>query len=68
MQQTYLQDNDDKFAVPGWHVDKSWDLCTASWSLQLFVAVAITLAALYLPSEGGYELIPDRTLQDDDEP
>lgn len=35
-------------------------MCTASWSLQVFVALSITLAALYLPTEGGYELIPDR--------
>lgn len=56
----YLRDNDEIFAVPGWHLDKSWDMCTASWVLQVVVAAAITLAALCLPSEGGYELIPDR--------
>lgn len=53
--------------MPGWYLDKSWDMCTASWSLQLLVAAAITLAALCLPSEGGYELIPDQ-IQDEDEP
>ena len=34
-------------------------MCTVSWSFQALVAVAITMAALILPSEGGYELIPD---------
>jgi len=63
--QAYLAKNDEKFAVPGWHLDKSWDMCTASWTLQIVVAIAITLAALCLPSEGGYELIPDRI--DDEE-
>ena len=63
--QIYLKDNDEKFAVPGWYLDKSWDMCTASWTLQVVVAIAITLAALVLPSEGGYELIPDR-VQDDE--
>jgi len=63
----YLKDNDEKFAVPGWYLDKSWDLCTASWALQLFVATAITVAAQCLPSEGGYELIPDQ-IQTEDEP
>lgn len=61
----YLRDNDEKFAVPGWYLDKSWDLCTASWIMQVIVAIAITLAALCLPSEGGYELIPDR-IEDDE--
>lgn len=42
-------------------------MCTASWALQLFVAAAITLAALCLPSEGGYELIPDRIQDEEDD-
>ena len=56
--QAYLFENDDRFFV-GWYLDKSWVLCTISWSLQAFCALAITLAALVLPSEGGYELILD---------
>jgi len=63
--QAYLAKNDEKFAVPGWYLDQSWDMCTASWTMQIVVAIAITLAALCLPSEGGYELIPDRL--DDEE-
>ena len=58
--QAYLRDNDEKFAVPGWYLDKSWNLATASWALQICVASAITLASLLLPSEGGYHLSPDR--------
>lgn len=42
-------------------------MCTASWSLQVFVALAITLAAVFLPSEGGYELIPDSHLYEEEE-
>lgn len=56
--QAYLFENDDRFFV-GWYLDKSWVMCTISWSLQALCALAITLAALVLPSEGGYELILD---------
>ena len=56
--QAYLYEYDDRFFV-GWFLDKSWVMCTVSWSFQALVAVAITMAALILPSEGGYELIPD---------
>jgi hypothetical protein len=56
--QAYLYDNDPRFFV-GWFLDKSWIMCTASWSMQAFCAIAIAVAALTLPSEGGYELIPD---------
>jgi hypothetical protein len=56
--QAYLFENDDRFFV-GWYLDKSWVMCTISWGLQALCALAITLAALVLPSEGGYELIPD---------
>lgn len=56
--QAYLFDNDSRFFA-GWFLDRSWAMCTASWSIQILCAGAITLAALTLPSEGGYELIPD---------
>jgi hypothetical protein len=56
--QAYLFENDDRFFV-GWYLDKSWVMCTVSWSFQALCAIAITMAALILPSEGGYELIPD---------
>ncbi|MCJ1357012.1 MAG: hypothetical protein MMC33_007008 [Icmadophila ericetorum] len=54
----YLYDNDDRF-FPGWKLDISWIMCTASWSVMVLVGAGITTAALLLPSEGGYELIPD---------
>ncbi|KAJ9646765.1 hypothetical protein H2204_000457 [Knufia peltigerae] len=54
----YLYENDERF-FSGWFLDKSWTMCTISWSFQAVCAIAITLAAVVLPSEGGYELIPD---------
>jgi hypothetical protein len=53
-----LYENDERF-FSGWYLDKSWTMCTISWSFQAICAIAITLAAVTLPSEGGYELIPD---------
>ncbi|CAG7963261.1 unnamed protein product [Penicillium salamii] len=54
----YLFDNEDRFFV-GWQLDQSWVFCTVSWCISLFCAGAVILAAKVLPSEGGYELIPD---------
>jgi len=54
----YLYENDERF-FSGWFLDKSWTMCTISWSFEALCAIAITLAAVTLPSEGGYELIPD---------
>ncbi|KAL8717941.1 MAG: hypothetical protein Q9225_004874 [Loekoesia sp. 1 TL-2023] len=54
----FLYDNDDRF-FPGWMLDNSWVMCTISWSVQIVLAGGITATALLLPSEGGYELIPD---------
>jgi hypothetical protein len=56
--QAYLFDNDARF-FPGFQLDSSWILCTVSWSLMLVCAAAVTIAAFVLPSEGGYELIPN---------
>ncbi|RMZ75698.1 hypothetical protein DV738_g5348, partial [Chaetothyriales sp. CBS 135597] len=54
----YLYENDDRFFA-GWFLDKSWSMSTASAVFEFLCAAAITAAALVLPSEGGYELIPD---------
>ncbi|KAJ5235235.1 uncharacterized protein N7469_004403 [Penicillium citrinum] len=54
----YLFDNEDRFFV-GWQLDQSWVFCTVSWCISLFCAGAVIVAARILPSEGGYELIPD---------
>lgn len=56
--QAYLFDNEDRFFV-GWRLDQSWIFCTVSWCFSLICAGAIVVAAHILPSEGGYELIPD---------
>ncbi|KKK18176.1 hypothetical protein ARAM_004891 [Aspergillus rambellii] len=54
----YLFDNEERFFV-GWRLDESWIYCTVSWCVSVFCAGALILAAYSLPSEGGYELIPD---------
>ncbi|KAL2357742.1 hypothetical protein BJ546DRAFT_181478 [Cryomyces antarcticus] len=59
MAQAYLYNHDDRF-FPGWRLDTSWILCTVSWSLLVLDAVGIVSAAFFVPSEGDYELIPDR--------
>jgi len=56
--QAYLFDNEDRFFV-GWQLDESWTFCTVSWCLGLICVGAVIVAAQVLPSEGGYELIPD---------
>ena len=56
--QAYLYDHDDRF-FPGWKLDISWILCTASFSAVLGLFVGLPLAMLLLPVEGGYELIPN---------
>lgn len=58
-QQAYLYNSDDRF-FPGWKLDTSWILCTVSWSMMVVLAGLISSAALFLPQEGGYELIPDQ--------
>ncbi|PGG95525.1 hypothetical protein AJ79_10006 [Helicocarpus griseus UAMH5409] len=55
---SYLNDNDDRFYL-GFRLDDSFIMCTISWCLTLFNAVALIATARVLPSEGGYELIPD---------
>ncbi|CAL3967431.1 hypothetical protein PZA11_003736 [Diplocarpon coronariae] len=57
----YLFDNDDRFFI-GWKLDKSWILCTISWSIAVVSAALISLSAFVFPSEGGYELIPSERL------
>ncbi|KAF7588732.1 hypothetical protein BBP40_005293 [Aspergillus hancockii] len=54
----YLYDNEERFFI-GWKLDESWVYCTVSWFLGLLCAAALILAGRLLPSEGGYELIPD---------
>ena len=58
LSQAYLFDNEDRFFA-GWQLDESWVFCTVSWCISLFCAGAVIISAQILPSEGGYELIPD---------
>ncbi|KAI9663782.1 MAG: hypothetical protein M1821_007272 [Bathelium mastoideum] len=55
----YLYNHDAKFA-PGWRLDMSWILATVSWCVLTLDATFIVTSAFVLPSEGDYELIPDR--------
>lgn len=57
--QAFLYDHDERF-TPGWRLDVSWILCTLSWCILTLDLTGIITAALVLPSEGDYELIPDR--------
>ena len=57
--QAYLYEHDDRF-FPGWNLDSSWIFCTISFSVALLLAGGLSAAAVMLPSEGGYELIPNR--------
>jgi len=54
--QIYLFQHDDRFFT-GWRLDTSWILCTVSWSVSVLSAAGLLAAAIYLPEEGGYELI-----------
>jgi lysylphosphatidylglycerol synthetase-like protein (DUF2156 family) len=54
----FLFDHDERF-WKGWHLDLSWSLCTASWTILCLTSVGIAVSAFYLPAEGDYELIPE---------
>ncbi|OJJ03299.1 hypothetical protein ASPVEDRAFT_53770 [Aspergillus versicolor CBS 583.65] len=56
----YLVDNEARFFV-GWRLDESWIYCTVSWCVSVVSAGALIFAGYTLPSEGGYELIPDHS-------
>ncbi len=64
--QAFLFDHDSRF-WDGWHLDVSWSLCTASWSILALTCLGIIASALYLPSEGDYELIPDQAQVEPDD-
>lgn len=55
---SFLYDNDDRF-FEGWYLDTSFILCTLSWSVLVLASTGIFGCAMYLPEEGGYELIPN---------
>jgi len=53
----YVYDNDDRF-FPGWRLDASFGMCTASWCIMMLTASGLIASAFLLPEEAGYELIP----------
>ncbi|KAF9700681.1 hypothetical protein EKO04_001209 [Ascochyta lentis] len=63
---SYVFDNDSRF-FSGFHLDSSWSMCTASWTLLVATALGITASAFYLPPEGDYEFIPDMDIEPDDQ-
>ena len=64
--QAYVYDYDDRF-FPGWRLDTSWILCTASWSAMILLGAGVSATALLLPSEEGYELIPSKQHSEEEE-
>lgn len=56
--QAYLFDHDSRFFV-GWELGKSWVLCTVSWTVLFVDILGVIGAALFLPKEDDYELIPE---------
>jgi hypothetical protein len=63
---SFVFDHDSRF-FSGFHLDASWSLCTASWTLLVATALGITLSAYYLPAENDYELIPEMDIEPDDQ-
>ena len=64
--QSYVFDHDPRF-FSGFHLDSSWSMCTASWTLLVMTALGISLSAYYLPAENDYELIPEMDIEPDDQ-
>jgi len=60
----YLFDNDTERFFVGWALDKSFYLCTASWSIAVLAAAGITVSAFVFPPEDGYELILSERILD----
>lgn len=57
--QAYLFDNDDQFTIPGWNLDVSFYLSTASAAISLILAAGIAISAYVLPPEEGYDFLED---------
>ncbi|OAQ70690.1 pre-mRNA splicing factor [Pochonia chlamydosporia 170] len=55
----YLYDNDDQFTIPGWNLDVSWYISTASAAISLLAAAGLAVSAYLLPPEDGYDFLED---------
>ncbi|KAI9172447.1 hypothetical protein HJFPF1_01949 [Paramyrothecium foliicola] len=55
----YLYDHDDQFTIPGWSLDSSWYMSTASATICLLSAVGLAVSAYLLPPEEGYDFLED---------
>ena len=55
----YVFDHDNVFHVPGYALDASWYLCTASASVAVLGALGLVISAFVLPPEGGYVFLTD---------
>jgi hypothetical protein len=62
----FVFENDPRF-WSGWHLDASWTFCTTSWSLLVLSAFGIAFSAIYMPTEGDYELIPEQEILEPDD-
>ncbi|KKY39972.1 putative pre-mrna splicing factor [Diaporthe ampelina] len=57
---SFLYDNDEYFAVPGWRLDTSWILCTVSAGVAAILVGALSSCAYFLPPEDdGYNFLDD---------
>ncbi|KAK2070027.1 hypothetical protein P8C59_004562 [Phyllachora maydis] len=55
----YVFENDGQFTVPGWRLDSSWYLCTASGVVAAVCGLGLAVSAYTLPPEDGYEFLRD---------
>ncbi|KAK3308945.1 uncharacterized protein B0T15DRAFT_123705 [Chaetomium strumarium] len=55
----YLFDHDEMFLVPGYRLASSWYLCATSASVALLTAIGLSISALVLPPEDGYQLLDE---------
>lgn len=64
--QAFLFDHDSRF-WDDWHLDTCFHLVTASWTILVLTSLGIIASAVYLPTEGDYELIPDQAQVEPDD-
>ncbi|KAI0393346.1 hypothetical protein F5Y17DRAFT_459018 [Xylariaceae sp. FL0594] len=55
----WLFDHDSQFIVPGWSLDYSFYLCTASAAVSVVLAAVLAASAYVLPPEDDYEYLED---------